>query len=303
MDKNVLFILGTAHSGSTLLSLMLGSHSKCFAVGELSNLPEFYRKGMSLSDLSNGGGSFWEENFSNNELKALSATLSNQRLRPYMPLKVEKFLRSIIGADHVFRPYTQIFSKLPREVNTLIDSTKTIDWISQELALPEFTSKALQPKLIHLVRDGRAVMASYLRRLPDLSVEEFCDIWERRTLEARHFFDQFPQSSRKLVRYEYLATRSEETLKELCVFLEIPFLPEMVEYWRKDHHIISGNKGTKSLIKAYQSTTDAPRNAEQKFGIKLDLRWQQELSSEQLSIFQKRVGELNHPYIFEGVNP
>ena len=36
----IIFILGIGRSGSTMLDLMLGSHSQGFSLGEISKIPE-----------------------------------------------------------------------------------------------------------------------------------------------------------------------------------------------------------------------------------------------------------------------
>ena len=38
----VIYVVGNGHSGSTLLDLMLGSHSKIESVGELKKLPQIF---------------------------------------------------------------------------------------------------------------------------------------------------------------------------------------------------------------------------------------------------------------------
>lgn len=42
MIKKVVFICGAGHSGSTLLGLLLGSHSKCFYLGEANKVQYLY---------------------------------------------------------------------------------------------------------------------------------------------------------------------------------------------------------------------------------------------------------------------
>jgi len=41
-NKQVVFVMGAGHCGSTLLDLILGSHSECFSLGELFSLPRFF---------------------------------------------------------------------------------------------------------------------------------------------------------------------------------------------------------------------------------------------------------------------
>ncbi|MGD1854401.1 MAG: sulfotransferase [Leptolyngbyaceae cyanobacterium] len=314
--RKVLFILGTAHSGSTLLSLMLSSHHKIFALGELSNLPDFHKKDRSICDICEGKCSFWDTQFSSEELNRLTDCLVNQRLHKYIPLKVERQVRSLIGRDQIFRPYTKIFSKLPDSVQVLIDSTKTVWWIEKQLQLPEFRPNGgLKPKLLHLVKDGRAVIASQIRRRPNSDIEKLSHKWLQRVTKSQALFESFPQADRLCIAYEALATEPEKTLREICNFLDLDFTPKLLPYWESEHHFISGNTGTRSLIQKYRrqespSDTDSIHQKQNSssakdfkyyaddvgFQIKLDVRWKSELSPEQIQAFERIAGEVNRPY-------
>jgi hypothetical protein len=78
----------------------------------------------------------------------------------------------------------------------------------------------------------------------------------------------------------------------------------MIDYWKYDHHDISGNNGTYSLIRRYkgqeienrvkQVNGDYYKNVD--ISINLDLRWQKELSPEKLEIFERIAGEFNKPF-------
>ncbi|NEQ52155.1 MAG: sulfotransferase [Leptolyngbya sp. SIO3F4] len=306
--KQVLFILGTAHTGSTLLSLMLGSHNQIFAVGELSNLAVRCDKGKPICDICEGGCNFWNHQFSPIEQQRLADCLQHQRLHRFIPLRAERSIRGLIGNDKIFRPYTSIFSKLPKATTTLVDSTKTVYWITLQLQLPEFqrnNPKSIKPKLLHLVKDGRAVMASYLRRQPNLNVEKLSQKWSQRVTASQQLFSKFPETDRLRIAYEDLATEPESTLQEICDFLGVEFTPALMCYWENDHHFISGNTGTRSLVQKYRQKSKSSKTShrdyklyaeEVGFQIKLDLRWKNELSSEQLDVFDQVAGEVNKPY-------
>ncbi len=181
-------------------------------------------------------------------------------------------------------------------------------WINLQLKLPEFqakNSRSLKPKLLHLVKDGRAVMASYLRRQPNLNIEKLSQKWAKRVTASQKLFENFPAADRLRIAYEHLATEPERTLQKICDFLGVEFSPTQICYWENEHHFISGNTGTRSLIQKYRqkSTLLQPSNRnyslyaeEVGFQIKLDLRWKTELSSEQLDVFGQVAGEVNKPY-------
>lgn len=282
MKKKVLFILGTAHCGSTLLSLILDSHPQCFTVGELSNLPALNKKGK-LDD-------FWSHQFSQKELQNLSLGLSNARISPAIPLKIEKFFREIVN-DDIFRPYSIIASKTPTDI--IVDSTKTIYWISSMLRLKEL-KKEFDIYLLHLVRDGRAVVNSYLKKRRRMTVKEISELWLRRVTNNEVFFENFDQD-KILVRYEMLVTKPQAMTQQVCDFLGIEFQPEMLNYWKYEHHIISGNRGTRTSMNKFKSSIETKQKSTNSL-IKLDSRWLTEMKEDTIREFYAIVGDKNTPY-------
>ena len=306
MNKKVAFVMGTAHCGSTLLTMVLGSHSDCLSLGEVSNLPEAYRLKKPICSVCEGDCSFWDHNFTEQERSLLSKGFSERRLHRYIPLKLEKTVRGFLKNDQVFNPYSLIASKTDERV--LLDSTKTVYWLKKKLAAREFKENLLDAHLIHLIRDGRAVMNSYLRRkqAQGLTVRKFGEMWAQRITNENNFFDSFSGGRKVRLRYEKFATDTEESLRSLCEWLGIDFQPGMINYWQHQHHTISGNGGTRSLIRKYQNpeskqmASDAQRPTgryeERDFRIQLDQRWRTKLSAEQVAEFYETTNGLNRAY-------
>ena len=212
MKKKILFVLGTAHCGSTLLSLILDSHPQCFNVGELSNFPSFYRSKKRICSVCESECVFWDRQFSQTELQNLCLGLANARISPLIPLKVERFFRELVN-DDIFRPYSAIASKTP--ANVIVDSTKTIYWISGMLQRKEI-KKEFDIYLLHLVRDGRAVLNSYLKRKQTINVQDLSHLWLKRVTENERFFEKFSVGEKMLLRYEEFATKPEEKTQKIC---------------------------------------------------------------------------------------
>jgi hypothetical protein len=305
MKKKVVSIIGSGRTGSTLLMLILGSHPACFALGELSKLYRYYKTGKPLCGICQGSCEFWNQYFTESELDQLTSILGNTRLNPLIPLSLEKKVRKILNQEQVFNPYSAIFAKLNKQV--LIDSSKEVDWVKERYQAPEFTSGKIENYLIHTVRDGRAVMSSKLRITPKLTATEFSHQWVKRIRETNEFFDQFPPERKMIVSYEKFITQNQETLQQLCQLLQIDFIPEMAQYWQHDHHLVAGNTGTRSLILKYRNeeATQVQTQVQKRQGnyydnmglqLKLDLRWKDELSLEQLEEFNRIAGDLNKPY-------
>jgi hypothetical protein len=302
MKKKVLFIIGSGHCGSTLLTLMLGCHPDCFALGELNSLPNHYKTEIPICNVCQGKCSFWNE-LDPKELKTLAAVLGNIRIHKYIPLKLEKTIREVVKQDDIFNPYTYLFSQ--RKESILIDASKAVSWVIERLQAKEFTNGSIEPYLLHLVRDGRAVMSSYLRRFSHMSASSFAEGWADRALQRNRLYEQFPDDRKITISYKNLATQTEETLKSVCQLLGIKFIPETIEFWKyNEHHVISGNSGVRSLIwRAKQEQIEEEVNKyqgnyydQQGLAIKLDMRWKDELSPEQLEIFESIAGKINRPY-------
>ena len=69
----------------------------------------------------------------------------------------------------------------------------------------------------------------------------------------------------------------------------------MINFWKYEHYIISGNKGTKSLVKKYNIEAKEHHNI-QDLSIKLDLSWQTELTADTIQKFYNIIGNKNQPY-------
>ena len=301
MTDKVVFILGIGRSGSTMLDLILGSHSQGFSLGEISKLPQIYRQTPSL-DAFCPVGTFWPDHFSDEDAKQLAQGLSGRRLRPYMPLRVERWLREITGQDAVFNPYTLLAARIRKGL--LIDSSKYPDWIARRLEAREFRQDHLQAYVIHAVRDGRAVLNSYLRAYPELTVDQVSHRWLNNLHACEQLYASIPTNRRMQVRYEVLATNPESTVRQVCDFLDIRFEQNMLEYWKHDHHYIAGSRSARALIARYRqqpvaSNTQAVHGdyySKVDMTIKLDQRWRQELAEEKIARFYEIIGDLNQPF-------
>src|SRR5690606_37199165 len=114
--KKVVFILGTGHCGSTLLDLILGSHSKMFSLGEVyrvvsSNPP------APVCDICDGDCAFWKHEL-----------LTSLR-RSYNPSIMDRIGRKLgLIKDQEVSFYKKFF-KISK-VDILVDSSKNPGWIT-----------------------------------------------------------------------------------------------------------------------------------------------------------------------------
>lgn len=85
-----------------------------------------------------------------------------------------------------------------------------------------------QAKFVHLLRDGVDVAASFVARGLMDDVLSAAKHWQTSVLISREFMQQYPKQCIE-VRYESLVAAPAQELKNLCVFLEVPFHADMVE--------------------------------------------------------------------------
>ena len=82
----------------------------------------------------------------------------------------------------------------------------------------------LKPRLICLVRDPRAVLASSIQsksmQCADSEISRLAEAWARHLWAAKKLAKDYPL---KMVRYEDLCLNPEQEMRNLCQWLEIPF--------------------------------------------------------------------------------
>ncbi|MGP1373834.1 MAG: sulfotransferase family protein [Almyronema sp.] len=297
----VVFILGIGRSGSTMLDLMLGSHSQGFSLGEISKLPEIYRRTPDLAAFC-PTGTFWPDHFSHVDAQQLALGLSGRRLHRQVPLKLERWVRERLGQDAVFNPYTLLADRIQKTL--LVDSSKYPDWVARRLDAREFRRGPLQAYVIHAVRDGRAVLNSYLRAYPQMTVEAVSQRWLTNLNQCEQLYETLPTHRRLQVQYEALATDPINIMRKVCAFLAVPFESDMLEYWKHEHHYIAGSRSARALMARYRNQP-VPSNTQEVHGdyyakmdltIKLDQRWKQELDEAKLERFYAIVGDRNRPF-------
>jgi len=282
----VCFIAGAGHSGSTLLGLLLGSHSQGFYGGEMA-------KSRFLQD-------------------------------PAKPLRkrVCKFCGPECPVWGDFWPqgdrpiHRQLADRVQRPL--IIDSTKNLDWIQTNLEA--LAAAGTQGFLIFLQRDGRAVVNSRRRKYPEQPFGSIVEEWMTQIQKTQAFFAAATVPKIAL-RYEQLATQPQVILQELCQFLQLPWEPTMVDFYRGDHHVLGGNNGTQFLVNQGRSASglghigspdlpwgqlgDRHGNYYQHPGqpsislIRLDLRWKEELPPEALQYFTQTAQALNQDFAWD----
>lgn len=297
--------MGSGHCGSTLMDLIIGSHSQAFSLGEFNHISQLISREcnggvLRICGVCEGECSFWNHKASERVLKLLF--LRTGITRNFMA----RLSRLVIS------PYSYLFEWSGKGV--LVDSSKRVGWITRQL-VPAYKWRNMTPYLIYMVRDGRAVVNSYFRKYPERGFENIAEHWKQQVLAMNEFYKQFPQDRKIIIHYEVLASQPESVAKDICNFVGIEYEKEMLNYWIPEHHHVCGNAGTRSLIYKYREqfgcrmTGDKQEKEQEEayygdsfynnleLAIKLDQRWVNELRTEQLVAFEQIAGDINRSLI------
>ncbi|MEO0249692.1 MAG: sulfotransferase, partial [candidate division WOR-3 bacterium] len=130
-------------------------------------------------------------------------------------------------------------------------------------------------KVIHMVRDGRAVVWSEVRRGAD--VTDRATRWVRVEKQAQTFLKSIPVSRKLLLRYEDLCADPSAELQRVCAFVGVDFETQMLRFRDVVHHDIGG------------STTVREGSSDR---IIYDERWRTEMPLTDLEVFRRIGGKI-----------
>jgi hypothetical protein len=217
------FIVGCGRSGTTLLRVMLDSHSELvippetmFIAGMAKQRAAYgkdgaFNSGRFEADLI-GGGWLWRWRTSDKEEVRVSLA--------------ERPPSSLADATR------QVFLSQAKKQGKSRYGAKTPDYV---LHMPLISEVLPEARFIHVVRDGRDVALSVIEANwgPD-STPGAATWWERRVREGREAGIALGGNRYQEVRYEDLVADPEGILREICRFIELDYEPEMLSYHRRE---------------------------------------------------------------------
>ena len=275
--ERVCLIAGAGHSGSTLLGMILGSHSRVFYAGEAA------------------------------KARYIGNTRTAERKRVCKLcgescVVWRNFNEGVV--DRTDRIYQRIAERSGKPI--IVDSTKNSQWTLDRLA--DMNAAQVPVVLILLLRDGRAVVNSRLRKYPERNAREVITKWKNQITAAQEIYDDFSGTKLK-IRYEDLATDSEAVVRPIFDALGLETEPGLTEFYRFDHHPLGGNNGTQYQVARAQSIqlptavelTESRREYYEAHpaGIRLDLRWLDEMTEEARALFDEMAGDTNRELAYE----
>lgn len=212
MKRTIVYIAGLGHSGSTLLDLLLGSHSKMIGLGEI--MPFIRRKNREIDNRAtcSCGKKGNECDFWSKADEVIKNT--NNETDAYIAL-----------ANYFFEKYG--------DETLLVDSSKNsyphLQKVSEEFNL----------KILFLTRDYRSWTFSRYADKGGFSI-----LWAYRWFaENKKIEYQLKKMNLEFykVGYEELALYPDFILKKVCKFIDVDFEENMLSPDNTNSHIINGN--------------------------------------------------------------
>jgi hypothetical protein len=297
--RKLIYIMGCAHCGSTLLTTLLSRHSQIATVGELkmTAIPdintylcgcgepllecEFWkevgracrRQGIEM-DFNHFKTHYWAGSW-------LTARIVGTSVRGL-------FLEMIRSAALTAWPQARSAHWMITERNRAM-----IDAICETSERPVFLDGSKDPvrllhfarsgefdvRGIHLLRDGRAILASHKKRNPDMNAN--LRDWRMKTLECERVKRLIPGHKVLTLRYEDLCTDPAKEVTKILNFAEL--VDESTRCLSPDSGDVKHIIGHNSRLGKHQE-------------IKLRQDWKQILTEEDLAMLTPADIHLNQGY-------
>ena len=292
---NVIYINSYMRSGSTILGLLLSELFSGVFLGETRNLFKTLNNemdctcGASFSDCR-----FWSE-LIHVDSSGIGPTKQVSRIGTW-PIYAQALLTGKVGG--VGEIFGKIIPQFKNEIDAAMQVKRVYELVNEQYAPPlvidsshripllvllnEYVGDDL--KVIRLVRDGRAVTSSVMRR-EGKTPKNSARLWKRFNLLSDKIIERVIDPAQVLfVRYEDLVNNFEMEAERLSRFVGLPLpvnLKEKTIIQLNKHHFIGGSSTVKKRSELI---------------LHLDERWKSELSKKDREDFDKVAGPLNRRY-------
>lgn len=255
--KKIIFILGHARSGTTLLNRILNEHPDIHFINyEFNDLPYFYEREYKYNK-------YGERKY---EVMA-NDILNHPGLRNTLPNNIQ------IKHCHSFRVMIdQIFDAYRIYNNKIIIGVKVVERIKENIRfiLDEFTDSYC----IHIIRDPRDVFLSlkkmhFQTRSPFYAGKSWSYVINNINLLQRSISNFYE------IKYENLIINPSTELSKVCNFLKIdPYIEEMLNFYLSERQ--DWNNILDHLVLLKEPLNKANMN-----------KWKHKLSSKEINLVQQ----------------
>jgi hypothetical protein len=234
--KKIVYIAGYSRSGSTILDILLSSHSNIFGTGELVYLFDDWLNGSRLCTCGEvyQNCPFWK-NF-----KLPQGISFDEAIGILRNIETRKKIKALVGGKiepNVIQKYKLIQSALYNYIfevsgkDIIIDSSKSSrDMAGRFYAIHRYTEFDIY--VIHLIKNGLSIVESYVKKGRNWSIEGYKKNnsfssarssigWLLANSIAERLGEQMQQHQFIQIKYEILLNHPESVLKRIGEFLNI----------------------------------------------------------------------------------
>jgi hypothetical protein len=184
----------------------------------------------------------------------------------------------------------------------LIDSSKKRRSFEQGKA--SLTGQA-DCKVLHLLRNPYGSLMYYKVKYNRRITKDKVKWWVKRRKKYDSYCEALGDKC-LTIKYEDFCLNPDEITMRICSFLRIDYFPGMTKFWKKHHHLCSGNGKPIVTIQQFHRLPQAYRRDEIKtfvdstgFKIRLDERYKTILSPKEKKIISKVSKDLLEKYGYE----
>ncbi|MEX0918567.1 MAG: sulfotransferase [Candidatus Paceibacterota bacterium] len=234
----VIFILSAGHSGSTLLDILLDTHRQVIGVGEIHTFKKDSQVrcacGKAVQECRR-----WAPIIN-------QVAVSPCGLKTKLKTKVEHFLNLdvyrynncpdvLIDKDAYIKTNEALFDEILKreEGQIIVDSSKSIERV-ELLSL----SDKIEPIIVHLVRDTRAVTWSYMRKYK--KKRHYLFIWLSHNIKIE-LLKYRVRAPAILVGYSEIVRQPQKTIDRIIRLAGLQPQDIIGEYQTVPHHQFGGN--------------------------------------------------------------
>lgn len=212
-----LFVIGVDRSGTTLLSMMLDSHSRIAIPYESHFITKYYMEREQYGDLKNS---------IERRKQFVKSILSEYDVQEWdHQINLEDI--DINACNTLEDTVSQIFSAYARYFGKDIWAVKSPRYT---LYLHMLNRMFPTARFIHIIRDGRDVANSLvLQRWGPNNFVSALRYWAETVKCARKMLRMLPDDRFVELRFEELVNRPDKELEKICSFVGVAFEPAMLE--------------------------------------------------------------------------
>lgn len=265
-----IFVVGVARSGTTLLRLILDSHSRIAIPDESNFIVQFYKDRGTFGDLSTKSSRL-----------ALVQKILDEPFLARWDHRIEVDDVDLDECTTLAAAVDQVYGAYARHSGKDIWGDKTPMYISDLHIINKMFPTC---RFIHLIRDGRDVALSLIqRRFGPSDFAGAIRFWKRNVECARKMLAMLPDDRYIEVKFEDFVSDPASHLRRITDFLEVDFEPNMLCLHQELANVKVGE-----LVNSYHSNLLTPISTSQ------TNKWMKRLGRADQAIAHEEAGIILH---------